>query len=246
MSIIRSIRAYEILDSRGRPTVEAEVALSSGITARASVPSGASTGRHEAVELRDGDASRFGGRGVLRAVANVDGEIAARLTGLDARKREEIDAVLRQVDGTADCARLGGNALLAASVATARAGALSAGIPLWQHLGGDVDGPLPRPMVNALSGGLHAGRSVDLQDYLVIPIAAETFPEAIEQVARVLAALADEIERRNALRDRRVRVDGRAGTAGAIAPDGRLMIVLDGGDSMLVESGEVELGDGGA
>ncbi len=196
MSIIRGIRAYEILDSRGRPTVEAEVALSSGITARASVPSGASTGRHEAVELRDGDASRFGGRGVLRAVANVDGEIAARLTGLDARKREEIDAVLRQVDGTADCARLGGNAVLAASVATARAGALSAGIPLWQHLGGDVDGPLPRPMVNALSGGLHAGRSVDLQDYLVIPIAAETFPAAIEQVARVLAALADELSAR--------------------------------------------------
>ena len=192
---IARLRAYEILDSRGRPTVEAEVELDDGTLARASVPSGASTGRHEAVEVRDGDPARFGGRGVLRAVAAVDGEIAARLHGMDAREREAIDAALVELDGTPDRSRLGGNAILAASVATARAGALSRGVPLWEHLGG-IGRPLPRPMVNALSGGLHAGRSVDLQDYLAIPLAAETFPQAIAQVAAVLAALAVELDER--------------------------------------------------
>lgn len=192
---IDGLRAFEVLDSRGRPTVEAEVRLADGTVARASVPSGASTGRHEAVELRDGDPSRYAGRGVLRAVANVEGEIAARLHGMDARDREAVDAALTALDGTADRSRLGGNAILAASVATARAGAASRGLPLWAHLGGEGR-PLPRPMVNALSGGLHAGRSVDLQDYLAIPLRAETFPAAIEQVAAVLAALADELAER--------------------------------------------------
>lgn len=195
-SRIASLRAYEVLDSRGRPTVEAEVTLSSGITARASVPSGASTGRHEAVELRDGDAARYSGRGVLRAIANVEGEISAALQGLDATERALIDATLRSLDGTPNCSRLGGNAILAASVATARAAALSQDVPLWQHLGGDQSSVLPRPMINALSGGLHAEHSVDLQDYLAIPVAATTFPQAIEHVARVLAALADELRAR--------------------------------------------------
>ena len=195
-SLIRSLQAFEILDSRGRPTVEAELTLMDGTSARASVPSGASTGRHEAVELRDGDVDRFAGRGVLKAVANVAGEISQCLQGMDANDQPTIDAALCALDGTPNRSRLGGNAILAASVATARAAAQARGIPLWRQLGGDDNSPLPRPMVNALSGGLHAGRSVDLQDYLVIPISAATFPQAIEQVARVLAALAEELTAR--------------------------------------------------
>ncbi len=192
---IRALRAFEILDSRGRPTVEAEVELAGGAVARASVPSGASTGLHEAVELRDGDPARFGGRGVLGAVANVAGPIADRLRGMDAADREAIDAALVELDGTPTRSRLGANALLAASVATARAAAIALDVPLWEHLRGGGPGPLPRPMVNALSGGLHAGRSVDLQDYLVIPVAAATYPDAIRQVSDVLAALAEELAR---------------------------------------------------
>jgi enolase len=188
---IANVRGYEILDSRGRPTVEALVVLEDGTIARASVPSGASTGRREAVELRDGDPARYGGRGTRLAVAHLGGEIADRLRGMDAADREAIDAALVALDGTADRSRLGGNTLLAASVATARAAATSLGVPLWRHLRDDDDAALPRPMVNALSGGLHAGRGVDLQDYLAIPVAAETFPQAIEQVGAVLAALAD-------------------------------------------------------
>lgn len=193
---IAALRGFEILDSRGRPTVEAEVTLAGGTTARASVPSGASTGRHEAVELRDGDLARYGGRGVRGAVENVDGEIAAALAGHDALDQAGVDAALVELDGTADRSRLGANAILAASVAVARAAAVAQGVPLWRHLGAGDDAPLPRPMVNALSGGLHAGRSVDLQDYLAIPLSATTFPQAIEDVAAVLAALADELAER--------------------------------------------------
>ena len=193
---IAALRAFEILDSRGRPTVEAEVVLDDATTARASVPSGASTGRNEAVELRDGDPARYGGRGVLAAVGHVGGEIADALQGLDATDQAAVDAALVALDGTADRSRLGANAILAASVAVARAGARATGQPLWRHLRGADDGPLPRPMVNALSGGLHAGRSVDLQDYLAIPLSATTFPQAIADVAAVLAALADELAER--------------------------------------------------
>lgn len=193
---ITALRGFEILDSRGRPTVEAEVTLAGGTTARASVPSGASTGRHEAVELRDGDLARYGGRGVRGAVENVDGEIAAALAGHDALDQAGVDAALVELDGTADRSRLGANAILAASVAVARAAAAAQGVPLWRHLGAGDDAPLPRPMVNALSGGLHAGRSVDLQDYLAIPLSATTFPQAIEDVAAVLAALAEALAER--------------------------------------------------
>ncbi len=193
---ITALRGFEILDSRGRPTVEAEVTLAGGTTARASVPSGASTGRHEAVELRDGDLARYGGRGVRGAVENVDGEIAAALAGRDALDQAGVDAALVELDGTADRSRLGANAILAASVAVARAAAAAQGVPLWRHLGAGDDAPLPRPMVNALSGGLHAGRSVDLQDYLAIPLSATTFPQAIEDVAAVLAALAEALAER--------------------------------------------------
>jgi enolase len=185
---IAELDALEILDSRGRPTVEARIVLSDGRAVSASVPSGASTGRHEAVERRDGDAARYQGRGVRGAVAAIEGEIAAALVGREPEQRA-VDGALRELDGTADKSRLGANAILAVSLATARAAALVAGQPLWRHLAGGAEVTLPRPMVNILSGGLHAGRQLDFQDFLVIPVAAERYSEALECVVAVHAAM---------------------------------------------------------
>jgi enolase len=190
---IDSVHAREILDSRGRPTVEAELRLTDGTIALASVPSGASTGRHEAVELRDGDPSRFQGRGVLRAVASVNGEIADALRGHDADLRA-VDRLLVELDGTPDKSRLGANAILAVSLACARAEAGLAGVPLWRHLGSEP--LLPLPMVNILSGGLHAGRQLDFQDFLVIPVGAATYREALRLVVAVYEATADVLRER--------------------------------------------------
>ncbi|MDW5598262.1 phosphopyruvate hydratase [Conexibacter stalactiti] len=187
MTTIAALDALEILDSRGRPTVEARLTLSDGRAVSASVPSGASTGRHEAVERRDGDLSRYRGRGTRGAVAAIDGEIAAALIGREPRQRE-VDAALRALDGTPDKSRLGANAILAVSLATARAAALVAGEPLWRHLAAGAEVTLPRPMVNIVSGGLHAGRQLDFQDFLVIPLAASSFSAALETVVAVHAA----------------------------------------------------------
>jgi enolase len=191
---IAAVHAREILDSRGRPTVEADVVLSDGTNTRASVPSGASTGRHEAVERRDGDPARYGGAGVLRAVASVNTEIAAALHGL-APEQAAVDQTLIELDGTPDKSRLGSNALLAVSLAVARAEAALAGVPLWRHFAGSRPPLLPLPMVNIVSGGLHAGRQLDFQDFLVMPISAETFGQALEMcvdVYRATARLLDE------------------------------------------------------
>jgi enolase len=193
---ITRIRARQILDSRGRPTVEAELALSDGTTVTASVPSGASTGRHEAVELRDGDPARFGGYGVLGAVRAVNETIAPALRGA-VPENGAIDARLRELDGTPDKSHLGANAMLAASLAVARAAAASAGVPLWRHLAGDEPPLLPLPMVNILSGGLHAGRQLDFQDFLVIPVGAETFGQSLEMCVAVRDGTAHELERRD-------------------------------------------------
>jgi enolase len=181
MTTITSVAAREILDSRGRPTVEAELALSDGTTVSASVPSGASTGRHEAVELRDGDPARYGGLGVLGAVAAVGGEIAEALTGAEP-EQGAVDAALIALDGTADKSRLGANAILAVSLATARAQAAARGVPLWRSLAGEGQVTLPMPMVNMVSGGLHAGRQLDFQDFLAIPAGAETYGQALEMI----------------------------------------------------------------
>ena len=189
MSVIRAISALEILDSRGRPTVEAQIALSDGSLGIASVPSGASTGRHEAVELRDGDAGRYGGRGVQRAVRAVEEVIAPALIDRSP-VQSEIDETLIDLDGTADKSRLGANALLAVSLATARAAAAAAGVPLWRHLVGDRSPLLPLPMVNIVSGGLHAGRQLDFQDFLVMPLGARSYSEALEMCVAVYAATA--------------------------------------------------------
>jgi enolase len=189
MRVIRAISALEILDSRGRPTVEAQIALSDGSLGIASVPSGASTGRHEAVELRDGNPQRYGGRGVLRAVRAIEELIAPALIDRSP-VQSEIDEALIELDGTADKSRLGANALLAVSLATARAAAAAAGVPLWRHLAGDRSPLLPLPMVNIVSGGLHAGRQLDFQDFLVMPIGARSYSEALEMCIAVYTATA--------------------------------------------------------
>jgi enolase len=183
---IAGVSAREILDSGGRPTVEVDLELSDGSFARASVPAGTSTGRHEARELRDGDPDRFAGEGVLRAVRHVRETIGPALVGRDPFDQAEMDDFLIALDGTADKSALGANAVLAVSIAVARAAANSKGIPLWQHLGGG--GLLPLPMVNVISGGLHGDTRLAFQDFLVVPVGAATFREALECASAVRTA----------------------------------------------------------
>jgi len=195
LDTIRSIAAREVLDSRGNPTVEVEVHCAGGGTGSAIVPSGASTGRHEAVELRDGDPTRYGGKGVRRAVANVRGEIASAIVGINAADQETIDRRMCELDGTPNKSRLGANAILGVSLACARAAAAARGVALWRYLadrlGGSFPKPsLPMPMVNLISGGLHAGKKLDFQDYLLIPIGAKSYSSALEMTAAVYRALA--------------------------------------------------------
>ncbi len=184
---ISAIAAREILDSRGRPTVEADVALSDGTRTSASVPSGASTGRHESLELRDGDPRRYGGRGVRTAVRNIHEYIAPGLIGR-APVQQEVDELLVALDGTDDRSRLGANAMLAVSLATARAAACSAGIAIWRYLAGERAPVLPLPMVNIISGGLHARRQIEFQDFLVVPVGARSYSEALEMCVAVYDA----------------------------------------------------------
>jgi enolase len=188
MSAISRIQAREVLDSRGHPTVEAEVFCASGAWGRASAPSGASTGTHEAVELRDGDPKRYAGRGVLRAVANVRDVIAPHLVGRPVTAQAGIDKALCELDGTPSKARLGANATLAVSLACARAAAAVTGQPLWRYLDSG-DAVLPLPMVNLISGGLHAGGNLDFQDFLFLPVAARSFSEALQTTVAVYRAL---------------------------------------------------------
>jgi len=176
---IREVRGREILDSRGNPTVEADVELAGGDRGRAAVPSGASTGEHEAVELRDGDASRYLGKGVRRAVDHLNGEIRDLLVGMDAGDQEALDRALIEADGTPNKGRLGANAILAASLASARAAAGARGLPLFRSLGGDDATLLPVPMMNILNGGEHAPNNVDIQEFMIMPLGADTFSEGL-------------------------------------------------------------------
>ena len=191
---IEVIHAAEVLDSRGSPTVSAEVRLADGTTAEASVPSGASTGSHEAVELRDGDPRRYAGRGVLRAVDNVNQILAPELRGMDAAGQAAIDARMIELDGTPGKSRLGANAILAVSCAVARAAAAARRIPLWRHLADGRRAVLPVPMVNILSGGLHAGGLIEFQDFLVIPRGFATYALALEAIVAVHRAARRVIE----------------------------------------------------
>jgi enolase len=189
MSWIDHVFAREILDSRGNPTVEAEVTLAGGEVGRAAVPSGASTGEHEAVELRDGNKKRYGGKGVLKAVRNVNEVIAPAVEGLDALDQAEVDRALIDLDGTQTKAKLGANALLAVSLANARAAATYQDIPLYKYLGGPNARTLPVPMMNIINGGAHADNNVDFQEFMIVPVGAENFSEALRMGVEVFHAL---------------------------------------------------------
>ncbi len=189
MSTIADIVAREILDSRGNPTIEADVVLDSGTIGRAAVPSGASTGAHEAVELRDGDAARYGGKGVRQAVTNVEGPILDALAGMDPTEQLRIDAALIDLDGTPNKARLGANAILAVSLAVARAAADDLGIPLYRHVGGVFARTLPVPMMNIVNGGRHADNPIDIQEFMIQPLGAAGIAEAVRMGAEVFHTL---------------------------------------------------------
>jgi enolase len=188
-SAIASIKAQEILDSRGRPTIEAEVQLAGGAVGLAQVPSGASTGSFEAHELRDDDKSRYGGKGVLKAVRNVTEKILPELAGLDALNQEAIDRAMIHRDGSPNKSNLGANAILAVSLATARAAAAAVGLPLYRYLGGPLSNVLPVPLMNVLNGGAHADNNVDIQEFMIVPSGAPSFKEALRYGAEVFAAL---------------------------------------------------------
>jgi len=186
---IRDVRGREILDSRGNPTVEAEVELEGGIVGRAAVPSGASTGEHEAVELRDGDPARYFGRGVHRAVAHLNGEISKLLEGQDAEDQSSLDRALIDADGTPNKSRLGANAILGASLASARAVAKARGLPLYRSLGGADADLLPVPMMNILNGGSHAPNNVDIQEFMIMPVGADTFSDGLRMGVEIFHTL---------------------------------------------------------
>ena len=210
-STITNIVAREILDSRGNPTVEADVYLDSGVMGRAAVPSGASTGEHEAVELRDADKERYGGKGVTLAVQNVHEIIAPALAGADPTDQMGIDAALIEMDGTANKSNLGANAILAVSMACARAAAQELGVPLWRYLGGPLTRVMPVPMMNILNGGAHATNTVDFQEYMIIPVGAESFSDAIRMGAEVFHSLKKVLVKR--------KLSTGVGDEGGFAPD---------------------------
>jgi enolase len=189
VSAISKIAAREILDSRGNPTIEADVVLESGAKGRGAIPSGASTGTHEAAELRDGDPSRFGGKGTRQAVSNIEGEIRDALCGIDATEQVTVDKILIDLDGTPNKGRLGANAILAVSLATMKAAAADHGLPLYRYLGGVYARTLPVPMMNIVNGGKHADNPIDIQEFMIQPVAASTVADAVRMGAEVFAAL---------------------------------------------------------
>ncbi len=189
MTAITDLHAREILDSRGNPTVEVDVVLETGVLGRAAVPSGASTGAHEAVERRDGDKSRYGGKGVLEAVEAVNGEIFDALSGMEAEDQVAIDKAMVELDGTPNKARLGANAILGVSLAVAKAAAAEAGLPLFAYVGGARARTLPVPMMNIINGGAHADNSIDIQEFMIMPVSAATFADAVRMGAEVFHAL---------------------------------------------------------
>ena len=208
---IAGVRGRQILDSRGNPTVEVEVELSSGHVGRAAVPSGASTGHYEAVELRDGNSERYGGKGVEQAVRNVGDEIAPALVALDAADQGAIDSALIALDGTKNKSRLGANAILGASLATAKAAAAEAGVPLYRWVGGTEAHVLPVPMMNVVNGGAHAANSLDLQEFMIVPAGADTFAEGLRIGAEVFHTLKALLEERG--------LSTAVGDEGGFAPD---------------------------
>ncbi|MGE0555489.1 MAG: phosphopyruvate hydratase [Gemmatimonadales bacterium] len=219
MSTIIEVHAREILDSRGNPTVEADIVLASGARGRAAVPSGASTGEHEAVELRDGDAARYVGKGVLEAVKNVNEVIGPRLEGMAAEDQISVDAEMMEIDGTPNKSKLGANAMLAVSLAVARAAAEETGLPLYRYLGGPMARVLPVPMMNILNGGAHASNNVDAQEFMVSPIGADTFEDGLRMGVEVFHALK--------------RVLGKQGLSTAVGDEGGFAPMLPSNEAAL-------------
>ncbi len=211
MTEIVAVHGREILDSRGNPTVEVELATVSGFVGRASVPSGASTGEHEAVELRDGDKNRYGGKGVLRAADNVDGELAEAVIGMDATDQRSLDLAMISADGSENKARLGANAMLGISLAAAKAAAESAGLPLYRYLGGPGAHILPVPCANIMNGGEHASNNVDFQEFMVVPAGFDSFSEAIRAVSEIYQGLKKLLGEKG--------LSGGIGDEGGFAPD---------------------------
>jgi len=211
MSAITDIRAREILDSRGNPTVEVDVTLESGSKGRAAVPSGASTGTHEAVELRDGDKKRYGGKGVKKAVEGVNGEIFDALSGFDASDQAGLDRALIELDGTENKARLGANAILGVSLAAAKAASADLGLPLYRYVGGVEATTLPVPMMNVINGGVHADNPIDIQEFMIVPVGAPSLAEAVRWGAEVFHAL------KSALKDKGHNTN--VGDEGGFAPN---------------------------
>ncbi|HLS35244.1 MAG TPA: phosphopyruvate hydratase [Bacillota bacterium] len=211
MPYITDVYAREVLDSRGNPTVEVEVYTESGAFGRALVPSGASTGEHEAVELRDGDKDRYLGKGVLQAVENVNEVIAERVIGIDTRYQNEIDSIMIELDGTKNKGKLGANAILGVSMAVARAAADFLGLPLYNYLGGFNANVLPAPMMNILNGGDHADNNVDIQEFMIIPVAAKTFAEALQVGTEIFHALSSVLQEKG--------LNTAVGDEGGFAPD---------------------------
>ncbi|MGH2725287.1 MAG: phosphopyruvate hydratase [Actinomycetota bacterium] len=211
MSLIEAIVAREILDSRGNPTVEVDVLLADGAAGRAAVPSGASTGEHEALELRDGDADRYGGKGVLTACRNVEDTIAPGLEGMDALDQRLVDQTMLELDGTVDKSKLGANAILAVSLATAKAAAATLEVPLFRYLGGPWAHLLPVPMLNVINGGAHASNALDLQEFMLVPAGAASFGEGLRWGVECFAALKELLEERE--------LSTGVGDEGGYAPD---------------------------
>jgi enolase len=211
MSVITELAAREILDSRGNPTIEVDVVLESGAAGRAAVPSGASTGEHEALELRDGDGSRYGGKGVQRAVQNVVERIAPALRDIDATEQVLIDRTMIELDGTPNKGELGANAILGVSMAVARAAAVEAGMPLYRYLGGPLARTMPVPLMNILNGGAHATNTVDFQEYMIVPVGADSFAEGLRIGAEVFHALKKVLVKR--------KLSTGVGDEGGFAPD---------------------------
>ncbi|MBQ7883697.1 MAG: phosphopyruvate hydratase [Phascolarctobacterium sp.] len=256
MAMITEVYAREILDSRGNPTVEVEVILEDGAVGRAAVPSGASTGVHEAVELRDGDKSRYLGKGVTKAVDNVNDIIAEALIGLEATRQTEIDEMLVRLDGTPNKGRLGANAILGVSMAVARAAASSVGLPLYLYLGGVAAKELPVPMMNILNGGEHADNNVDIQEFMIMPVGAKSFSEALRMNAEIyhnLKALLKEKGLSTALGDEGGFAPNLSNNAEAIEvileavvkagykPEEDIVIALDVASSEMYEDGKYTL-----
>lgn len=211
MAFIQNIRGFEILDSRGNPTVAAEVVLSDGSRGFAAAPSGASTGSREALELRDGDPSRYFGKGVTRAVSHVNGELSTALCGADASQQAEVDQLMIELDGTSTKARLGANAILSVSLALAKASAASARLPLYQHLAGNRTARLPMPMMNIINGGAHADNNVDMQEFMIVPVGAPRFGEAMRWGVEVFHSLKGLLKQRG--------LSTAVGDEGGFAPD---------------------------